>query len=106
MFHLVHGDVGGVRIPEHDHAEGIADQNERHSRFIQQAGHGKIISGQGGNAFSARFHGAQGIGGDFGPGHRFNHCGRGGTRQGEIEGEAIDGQDGQHGQDNRFSLFP
>ncbi len=65
MFHLRHGDMRRVRIAEHDHAQRIADQHQRNAGFIEQPRHREIIRRQRGDLFAARFHGADGFGGDL-----------------------------------------
>ncbi len=66
MLHLRHRHVRGVRIAEHDHAQRIADENQRNARLVEQLRHRKIIGRERGDLFAARFHGADGFGGDFG----------------------------------------
>ncbi len=53
MLHLRHGDVGGIRITQHHHAQRIAHQDQRNARLIQQPRHRKIVGGQRGD-FSPR----------------------------------------------------
>ena len=45
----------GVGITEHNHAQRIAHQDERHAAFIEQPGHGKIVGGERGDFFAAPF---------------------------------------------------
>jgi hypothetical protein len=65
MLHLGHRDERGVRITQHHHAEGVADEQQRHAAFVEQPGHGIIIRGERGDFLTARLHGADGGGGDF-----------------------------------------
>ncbi len=66
MFHLSHRHMRRVRITEHDHAQRIADEDERYARLVEQLCHRKIVGGERGDFFAARFHGANGINRDFG----------------------------------------
>ena len=68
--HLVHRDVRGVRIAEHDHAERIAHEQQRHAAFVEQARHRIIISGERGD-FLATLERADLVGGNFQ--FRFSH---------------------------------
>ena len=61
--------VRGVRIAQHHHAQRIADEEQRNARLVQQPGHRKIVSGERGDLFAARFHRANGFGGYFGFSH-------------------------------------
>src|SRR6185369_15709286 len=63
MLHLFHRHPGGVGITQDNHAQRIANQQERHARLIQQACHRKIVRGQGGDLFAARFHRPDGFSG-------------------------------------------
>ena len=58
VFHLRHGHVGRVRVTQHHHAQGIAHQDQRHARLVQQPGHGKIVGRQRGDRRA--LHGADG----------------------------------------------
>ena len=42
--HVVEGDVRGVRIAEHDHAEGVADEDEIDAGFVHET-RGRVIVG-------------------------------------------------------------
>ena len=59
--HVIERDVGGVRKPEHHHAQRIADQQDVHAAFIEQAGGRVIVGGERGDRASA-FAGPQGFG--------------------------------------------
>ena len=59
--HVVERDVGGVRKPEHHHAERIADQQDVHATFVEQARGRVIVGGERGDRASA-FAVAQGLG--------------------------------------------
>ncbi len=54
--HVLHRDVGGIRKTQHHVAEGIPNQENIHSGFIKQTGHGVIISRQSGDFLSPLFH--------------------------------------------------
>src|SRR5688572_24638891 len=63
MFDFLHGDGGGVGITEDDHADGIADEEDRDADFVEETGHRKIVGGERGD-FLAAFHPADLIGRD------------------------------------------
>ena len=45
MEHVRHGDVGGIGIAEHDHTEGVANQQEVDAGFIEKSG-SRIVIGR------------------------------------------------------------
>ncbi len=45
--HVLHGDVGGVRVAEDDHAEGVADEDEIEAGFVEETGGGVVVGGEG-----------------------------------------------------------
>ena len=55
MFHFRHCHMRCVGITQHDHAERIADKNQRNAGFIEKFCHGKIIGRERGNFFAAAF---------------------------------------------------
>jgi hypothetical protein len=73
MFHIRHGDVGGIGVTENDHAEGVADQEEWDAGFVEQAGEGIIVGCEGGDGLLA-FEGADGGGSDAGSVHGRQDC--------------------------------
>src|SRR5688572_33139252 len=63
MLDFLHGDRCGVRITEDDHADGIANEENGNTDFVEETGHGKIVGRQRGD-FLAAFHRADLIGRD------------------------------------------
>ena len=53
MDDLIQGDVSGVGKAEDDHAEGVTDEKDVHSGFVEKTSSGVIVSGERGK--SARF---------------------------------------------------
>jgi len=73
-WRLLHEEIGvlrGVRVTEHHHAESVADVNEVNTRFIEQPGHGKIVSGKRRDFFATGLHAADGLGRNFHLGKRW-----------------------------------
>ena len=69
MLHFRHRHMGRVRIAEHDHANGIADEQQRHTRLIEQFCHRKIIRRERGDLLAATLHRANLLSGDLGRTH-------------------------------------
>src|ERR1051325_4638972 len=65
VFDFVHGHVRSIGIAEDDHSKRVAHENQRKARFVEQAGHRKIIGCQGGDFLAARLHTANGVSRDF-----------------------------------------
>ena len=65
MLHFRHRYMRRVRITQHDHAERIADKNQRNARLIEQLRHRKIIRRERGDFLAATFHRADRFHGDF-----------------------------------------
>src|ERR1051326_8795757 len=70
MFHVAEGYMRGVRVAEHDHAEGIPDEDERNSGLVEKACHWKIVSGERRDFLPASLHGPDHVGRDFAGCHR------------------------------------
>ena len=64
--HLVHCDRERVGVAEHGHGEGIADQREVDTGFVDESCGGIIDSGEGGDACPAALAFSEGVHGAFG----------------------------------------
>jgi hypothetical protein len=53
--HVILCDRSGVGVTEHDHAQGVADEDEIDAGLINEAGAWVVISGEGGDFVSTRF---------------------------------------------------
>lgn len=53
--HVLESHGSGVGVPEHNHAERVANQDEINARFVDQPGGGIIVSGQRRNFLPAQF---------------------------------------------------
>ena len=54
----------GVRVAEHDHAQGIADEDEVDAALVEQAAHRIIVGGEGADFLTPRLAGAEVVGSD------------------------------------------
>lgn len=52
--HVVESDVGGVGEAEDDHPEGVANEEEVEAGFVEEAGGGVIVGGEGGDGRMAK----------------------------------------------------
>ena len=59
--HVVERDVGGVGEAKHDHPERVADEQNIHAAFVEQAGAGVVVGREDGDTASA-FASADGFG--------------------------------------------
>lgn len=60
--HVLHGDVGRVRVAEDDHAQGITDEEEVRARFVEEAGGGVVVGGERGDGRAGRLALSEGVG--------------------------------------------
>ena len=63
--HLVHGDGQRVFVAEHDHGEGVADEDEVDAGFVDQAGGGVVVGGERGDGLALALHFCQRRNGNF-----------------------------------------